>query len=116
MKKITTESVLTSWVTEYHQCGDFPDQVQIRFDGHAEDEDGNEDPTQHCYHVLVHKDSATDGFVFEGHERDYTSIAQYYVWINDDCEVDCISDGETDGDITPFNEAIVEIERRYQEG
>ena len=115
MAKLNSESVLASWVTEFHQCGDFPDQVQIRFDGHAEDDDGNEDTTQHCYLVLVHKDSATDGFVFEEHAHEHSSIAQYYVWINDDGLVDCISDGEAEDDIKPYNDAIVEIERRYQE-
>ena len=115
MAKLTTQSVLTSWVIEFHQCGDYPEQIGIYFDCHAEDEDGNTDESQYCYCVLVHKDSATADFSFNGHEHEHAAIATYYVWINDDNVVDCISDGEAYSDIKPFSDAIVEIERRYQE-
>lgn len=123
MSTYTPESVLASWVREFHICGDFPDEVSIVFDGYAETEDGEEDQSQLCYAVFIHKDSGKDGFVFPDHDQ-YGNVichrpdqeATYYVWVNEEGECDCISDGSSDLDIKIFEKLIVALEKRYQEG
>lgn len=122
MTKYTPESVLAAWVKEFHLCGDFPDQVKIMFDGHAENEDGTEDASQFCYAVFVHKDSGKEDFKFPEHDC-YGSLVIhrsdeevcYSVWVNEDGDLDVIGDVETDLDIKHFEKIIVDIERRYQE-
>ena len=122
MAKYTPDSVLASWVKEFHLCGDFPNQVKIMFDGHAENDDGTEDTSQFCYAVFVHKDSGQEDFMFPEHEgvrwishRPDEEVC-YSVWVNEEGDCDVISDGETNLDIKLFEKIIVDIERRYQEG
>ena len=119
--KYTPESVLAAWVKEFHLCGDFPNQVKIMFDGHAENEDGSEDASQFCYAVFVHKDSGEEDFNFPEHDggrwvshRPDEEVC-YFVWVNEDGDCDVISDGETNLDIQHFEKIIVDIERKYQE-
>jgi hypothetical protein len=110
-----SDVVLAKWVLEFHDCRDFPDQVKIFFDGHAEHEDGTEDETQYCYVVLIHEDSANMQFRFVDHEDERNSIAYYYIWINGDGVVDAISDGTTSKEIKIFEEVIVKVESLYEE-
>ena len=120
--KYTPESVLAAWVKEFHLCGDFPNQVKIMFDGHAENEDGSEDTSQFCYAVFVHKDSGAEDFNFPEHDNFGRLVINrsdeevcYSVWVNEEGDLDVICEPETDLDIKHFEKIIVDIERKYQE-
>ena len=126
MAKYDPVTILGQWAIEFHECGDFPDQVSIIFDGYAENEDGSEDKSSFCYAIFVHKNSGSKGFKFPEHITHgnlithSTDEACFYVWLNDvdgEVTVENISDGDdSTDDLDKFHKIIVKIEKEFQEG
>jgi len=119
------EQVLGAWAQIYDECGDFPDEIKIMFDGYSEadEEDGVEEALRsRCYAVFVHKLSATENFVFPEHDDAHGLVVHrpdeevcFFVWLDADGQVEMVSDLDNEEDEAWVREVIMAVQRRYED-
>lgn len=121
MSQVTVENVLQTWVKEFYDTdGDSLDSIRILFDGYREDDNGNEDESQRCYAVFVHKDSLEEDFTFPEQESFGNLVVHqpqeqgvYYVWTDAEGNLDCYEGPVTDLDPNLIDNIVVTLEERW---
>ena len=119
------EQVLGAWAQVYDQCGDFPDEIKIMFDGYSEADEGDgveEELRSRCYAVFVHKLSGTENFLFPEHDDAYGFVVHrpdeevcFFVWLDADGQVEMVSDLENEEDEAWARDVIIAVQRRYED-
>jgi hypothetical protein len=114
---------LGRWACIFHECGDFPDEIKILFDGYAENDDGTQDESSICYAIFVHKNSGKLGFEFAAHDSPHGLVhhrteeeACFIVWIKDHkgtIVAEHVTEGDTKLDINIFHKALIKLDKNY---
>ncbi|MBP6132264.1 hypothetical protein [Thauera sp.] len=116
------EKALCEWAQEYDEYEECPDAISIVFDGYSEsdEEEGLEEALRkRCYAVFVHKQSATERFVFPEHDTIHRWIlhrpdveACFYVWLRADGQVEFITQLDNAADEAWAREVIMALWRK----
>lgn len=119
------EEIVGKWAQIYDQCGDFPNEIKIMFDGYSEadEEAGIEEALRsRSYAVFVHKLSATEDFIFPEHDylarwvihRPDEEVC-FDVWLDANGEVEIVSDLDNPKDEAWARDVVMAVQRRYED-